>query len=270
VQFGAIVFAPLGVGCEAGGLGACQTASARLLSAETSNMMLELTPGINVPRLVPLTDRALIIPNLDKGAATSQQGTAVSSAEALTGKSTSGSVGQASLVSALLGSQSYQIMVWGVWSGGVPGDDLHTPYPFAQTGREAVVGSNSGTILYRDSQGSSQIPSAGHVEFSLRSAEVSMNQGGVSVTGAVQSGTLGVDFSQATYTTQLSLSHPSLPTVASLAANGNIRSDGLLVYSSSPTGTVVGTLSRNTLEAGYQFRLPTASGDLIGTTLWSR
>lgn len=287
VQFGAIVLAPLGESCRAATFGPCQGAAARVLTADMRNMMLELTSKMSVPQLVPLTERTLMITPPDQGASAGQAKPLPVQVSAA--PETNMVVQQRALIS-LLGSApqpvvapvaapaapvvpvvpvTYQ-MAWGVWAGGVAGSDINSPYLLAAQGREAVVGTGSGGILYRDRVGPNLMPVAGRADFILRQSQVSMLQGGMPVAGTVQSGSLGVDFVTASYTTQLSLLHPALAGPALLSASGGLRDDGLLRASSSPTGFVVGTLSRDTSEAGYQFSLPTVAGTLNGNTLWAR
>jgi hypothetical protein len=283
VQFGAIVLAPLGDACQAGTFGPCQISAARVLSADMRNMMLELTSRMSVPQLVPLTDRTMMIPPPDQGASAGQAKPL--SVQAADAPATSLATQQRALTN-LLGSApqpavipvtsavpvipvTYQ-MAWGVWAGGVAGSDINSPYLLAAQGREGIVGTGSGGILFRNRLGPNLMPLTGRADFMLRQAQVSMLQGGIPVAGTVQNGLLGVDFSLASYTTQLTLLHPALAGPVRLTASGGLRDDGLLMGVVSPTGSVVGTLSRDTREAGYQFSLPTTAGVLNGTTLWAR
>ena len=55
VHSGAVIAAPIGAGCQAEALGPCDTAAARLLSAEMGNLMLELQRQQSTPRMVPLS-----------------------------------------------------------------------------------------------------------------------------------------------------------------------------------------------------------------------
>jgi len=291
VQSGAIVLAPLGGACQAATFGPCQGSAARVLTADMRNMMLELTSKMSVPQLVPLIERSMIIPSLDQSNSEGQ----AKPLPVPAAPETAMTVQQRGLAS-LIGGQpvaapvavtvapvvpavpitvapvvpiTYQ-MAWGVWMGGVAGSDINSPYLLAAQGREAIVGGGAGGILYRDKIGPNLMPVTGRADFILRQSQVSMLQAGMPVAGTVQSGSLGVDFVTASYTTQLSLLHPAITGSALLSVSGGLRDDGLLMPSSSPTGFVAGTLSRDTREAGYLFSLPTAAGALNGTTLWAR
>jgi len=269
VQFGAVVFAPLGEGCQTASLGPCQTAVARVLSADMRNMMLEYRSGMSEPQLLPLSEKMQqLIP---------AQSATPGSGEARQGNQSPqdplpGSVQAQTVLNGIAVPQPpnphYQ-MVWGRWAGGIPGNDLGQPFLTALQGRDTTVG-NWVSGLFRDS-GNVVMPPGGQAQFSLRMGEVSLQQGGVARAGQIQGGVLGVDFAKLTFNTRLILSHPALQQAATLTAAGGLRDDGIfLSYPAWSNGRVAGALSRDTREAGYLFDLPTASGPLTGTTLWIR
>lgn len=286
VASGAIVLAPFGSGCQSNALGPCQTASARVLSADMHNMMLQLMPGMSVPQLVPLTDRTLLLPS-DAASIGQGKSVAIRSAETPSANPSAQQNTLTNLARAIPALAAppvppvpapplppappvhYQL-VWGIFGGGTPGSDIAGQYLTAAQGREAIVGWGANGTLFRDLVGPTRIPATGLANFSLRQAQVSLTQGGVPVAGTVQGGQLGINFATATYATQLNLLHPALAGGALLNAAGYVRDDGLLQPSITPGGSVVGTLSRDTREAGYQFSLPTTVGTLNGTTLWVR
>ena len=280
VASGAIVLAPLGAGCQENTLGACQTAAARLLTAEMRNMMLEFTRGMAEPRLVPLSDKLQI---------TAPQAAAESFVRAqLHAQNTADAPGQIPVdvgwqkqtLDSLAAQQPpdaavppapvYYQMVWGHWSWNKQGSDFGIPFMEAAQGREVTVG-NSMSGLFRDNSGPVMLPQSGSAVFTLRMSEVSLPQTGGALAGQVQNGTLGVDFNVKKFDTQLNIQHPSLTGAVALNATGTLRDDGMLYsIASASNGSVAGSLSRDGAEAGYLFNLPTAAGTLSGTTLWNK
>lgn len=289
VASGAIVLAPLGAGCQENTLGACQTAAARVLTAEMSNMMLEFTRGMVEPRLVPLSDKLQSIASPPvKGDAAKLQ----SQSPAEPSGATPLDVAQQNTLDSLTAQQPpapapvvvaapapapapapavpvHHQMVWGHWAGGIAGDELGSPFVEAAQGREAIVGTG-GNILFRDNAAAISLPRNGRADFTLRMAQVSLPQAGGAIAGLVQNGTLGVDFNVNRYDTRLDIQHPSLAAPVALIASGGLRDDGLLMPTNSATGRVAGSLSRDATEAGYLFELSTTAGTLVGTTLWNR
>lgn len=282
VASGAIVLAPFGAGCQESALGACQTESARVLTAEMRDMMLELNRGMAEPRLVPLSNKLQINDPQATGSAPKMQTSTQAPADTSTQATVDTRWQKQTLanIDAQLSPQSqlppppaatpvnYQ-MVWGNWTAGTPGNDLNLPYKTASQGREATVG-NSMAGLFRDTSVPLILPQSGSTEFTLRQAQVSLPQaGGAAVAGQVLNGNLGVDFNAKTFNTQLNIQHPSLPNPVALNAAGTVSNAGILYSTpSGSNGVVAGSLSRNGVEAGYLFNLPTSVGTLSGTTLW--
>lgn len=283
VASGAIVLAPLGAGCQENTLGACQTAAARVLTAEMRNMMLELTRGMTEPRLVPLSDKLQITaPQAAAESFTKPQMHTQAPVDA-SGQASMDAGWQKKTLDSLVVQQpavaptvdvapavlAHYQMVWGRWSwtaqAGEPGV---IPMIEAAQGREVTVGgSTSG--LFRDNNAPIMLPQSGRTEFTLRSAQVTLPQTGGALAGQVQNGTLGVDFNAKRFDTQLNIQHSALTGAVALNASGRLRDDGMLYSTASASnGTVAGSLSRDGAEAGYLFNLPTAAGTLTGTTLW--
>jgi len=280
VQYGAIVLAPLGVGCQAEALGPCGTTVARLLNAEMSNMMLKFVRGTEEPNLVPIGEGLQIFPSPVVSGENNQK-VSLSETPPTAPKSTSGSVSGALLVEAAATQDinstliqptpttpitgHYQ-MVWGRWFTNASSGDLGRTYQEASQGREVTVG-NLTYGLFRENTQPVALPLSGKTQFTLREAQVTLT--GSEVAGLVQNGELGVNFDNKTFNTQLNIQHPSLASVATLDAAGVMSSAGFF-YSVNGVGngSVKGSLSRNGTEAGYVFQLPTASGTIDGTTLW--
>jgi hypothetical protein len=85
---------------------------------------------------------------------------------------------------------------------------------------------------------------------------------------AVDGGTLSVDFSRATFATQLNVSHPAIG-AQSLQANGVVQRNGMMVHQGG-NAFVAGALSLDGKEAGYFFEKPFSAGNLTGITVWGR
>ena len=284
VAIGAIVLAPFGDGCLSGALGVCQTAGARLLTAEMSNMMLQMTRGMTEPQLVPLNNKLKTsdpqaavgnpIWSQMSGQASDNTVDIILSDTALQKKMQDSlaalpatPVGQPNITPPPVSSTHYQL-VWGSWGSGTPGNDLNLPFQDAVKDREVTVG-NGMNGLFRDNSGPLALPQSGRTEFVLRSASVSMPTAAGEMAGQVQRGTLGVDFNTQKFDTRLDITHSQLPGPVALVATGTINSNGILLYTpSGSNGFVAGALSRNGSEAGYLFSLRNPAGTLSGTTLW--
>ena len=84
----------------------------------------------------------------------------------------------------------------------------------------------------------------------------------------VNDGSLFVDFSHATFSTQLNLANPTLGS-DKVVAVGTIKTNGVLVTTTS-NATIDGALTLDGKEAGYSFYKTLNSGLLRGVTLWGR
>ena len=270
VASGAIVLAPLGGDCHASSLGACQIKSARVLTAETQNMMLEFSRGMTEPRLVPLIDQL----KMSAPQALDSQTKLQPAAQAVPGAAGQDAAEVASQKKTLDNLTAIQTaaaipvhyeMVWGRWSWATQANDLGIPIGQAAQGREATIGTGT-SGLYRDT-GPMMLPQSGQTQFNLRASQVSLQNSTGQVQGQVLNGTLGVDFNASTFNTTLNMTAPGV--TAALSAAGSVRNDGIMVSAASASnGSVLGSLSRSGAEAGYQFALPTAAGQLSGSTLW--
>lgn len=276
VAAGAIVLAPLGAGCQANTLGVCQTASARVLTAEMRDMMLEFTRGTTEPRLVPLSDKLQI--TAPQAAAAGSFGKAQAQQQAHTTAEMPGhgqidAGWQQETLEILAQAEAQPVhyqMAWGRWTWNTQADPLSVPFTEAAQGREVTVGSNEAG-LFRDNGIPLLLPQNGQAEFTLRMAEVSLQQAGGATEGQVLGGVLGVNFNQKSFNTRLDIQHPALADAVALNANGVVRNNGVLQsINLASNGQVTGSLSRDGTEAGYLFNLPTAAGTLNGTTLWIR
>lgn len=275
VAAGAIVLAPLSAGCQENTLGSCQTAAARVLTAEMRDMMLEITRGMAEPRLVPLSDKLKITGPQAAGSLTKQQLHAQPPAEssgqvAVDANWQKSTLDRLATVVTVPDVPIHYQMVWGRWLWNTQESGIDIPYMEAVQGREVTVG-NSMSGLFRDNNAPILLPRNGRTEFTLRQAQVLLPQTTGAIAGQVQNGTLGVDFNVNRFNTQLNILHPSLTGAVALNATGILHDDGILRSTASGSnGFVAGSLSRDGAEAGYLFNLPTVAGTLSGTTLWAK
>jgi hypothetical protein len=94
----------------------------------------------------------------------------------------------------------------------------------------------------------------------------------------VQSGTLGVDFGNKTFNTNLNLSAQGTG-VQSFSQSGTLNPSTGIFLSNSPAGAasagnVAGAITFDARQAGFLFRAPVTtgigSGTFSGATLWGR
>jgi hypothetical protein len=122
----------------------------------------------------------------------------------------------------------------------------------------------------------------GSANFSLLNSNAYFLDVGNNISSAsVNSGQLGINFSNQTFSTNLSLSSAATPASSqALQASGKINlnsgiflsapASGALAGSQSGAAAVAGAVSLDTKQAGYIFTLPTSSGQFRGATLWGR
>jgi len=301
VHSGAVVAAPLGAGCQAEGLGPCDTAAARLLSADMGNLMLELQRQQGTPRLVPLAGQplpekptageraaapvdggtrtpgrqqepvgeALAVQNVTAGAET----IAAVVQPPTSGKSDSGSrpaekpTGEAPVKP----PAPPATLAWGHWAYAqkIAGDTLSVTQAEAREGREVTLG-NDYWGLYRPVSEVKLLPTdLGRAEFTLRDAEVFLVGKSSSSAGSVKDGWLGVDFATRQFATRLDVHHDNIGD-RQLAVQGDVRKDGLFVAQQGDL-RVAGALTMDGQEAGYAFTQNLGTlGVLTGITRWYR
>lgn len=287
VNQGAIVMAPFGEGCVQQGFGPCGSASARLLSADMGNVLVEFRNNLAQPELRPFngvrasevmvagTD-ARTVP--DAGPVRDSKAVARGGDEVLTSALVQDVVRKATDASFSLAAGSSPIvtepaqpaqLAWGRWGGAIDSTDFAMARTLAREGRAATVGDNE-FILYRIEQGPATLPQGvGNVGFALDQAHAHFTSAAGQVqAAAVQNGALSIDFASRLFNTSLNLTSAATGAVG-LQANGSIRDDGLFV--SRTAGQVVsGATALDGKSAGYLFEKAAAGGTLSGITLWSR
>ncbi len=285
VYTGAVLLTPLAGGCQAT-LGPCLNGGEKLLSEDMKGQMLELNRQHASAQLVPA-----------EGLAQNRKTIVASSEGARTGKTLNadatsyGDIGaDKAMVSELRAAAATAIaanlpphtgqMVWGRWSVPMEGDSFSQTFEAARLNRESTVG-NGAYGLFREAPveaaaGASGIATAspaqteGVASFRLTSSAAShLPEGALKALPArVDSGSLSVDFSRATFATQLSVSGATLG-AESVRASGVVMSSGVL-QSRTGDAFVAGALSNDRKEAGYFFEKAVPSGSLGGITLWGR
>jgi hypothetical protein len=277
VNSGAIVLAPFGNGCEAGGLGACDTSSARALAAGAGGAYIEYHAGARAPEIKKSAVPALTPAAPDEPAAARRRDAAVVPGEApsaaLAGNPASVDTAARALAETVAAEVSLPPppppeVVWGRWSELAAA----SPTVSSQVGRGyAPVFSNPAFgLLAREPL--SGMPTFGTVGFGLSGAEAEVRTAAGGVTPAtVSDGTLTIDFGGRQFETRLSVSAPGLED--RLSAAGRVTPQGSFVSDASRSsmqvlGVLAGPQAR---DAGYLFERALGDGStLFGATAWRR
>ena len=288
VNQGAIVMAPFGQNCLPQTFGPCGSPSARLLSADMGNMLVEFKSTQLQPEVKALAE--LKVPETRVVSARSRAGSDLTESQAvvqLAARSLADEAATSVLVqdsvrnAVVVGSvnpdgqpsggpgQPAQI-VWGRWA-----DNTVFPSDFSQLrvdasqGREPTVG-NKDFILYRTDTGNGKLaPDLGNVNFALRQAHAKFESAaGLTQQAAVQSGSLAINFGTKQFNTALALTSAATGNV-SLQASGFLRDDG--IFNQRITNqSLAGAAALDGKSAGYFFEKAAAGGTLSGITLWAR
>lgn len=291
VNQGAIVMAPFGDGCAQQGLGPCGSSTARLLSADMGNVLVEFRNNLAQPELRPFNGvrasetmlaGADTRPAAEASPTRETKAAARSGDEVLTAALVQGVVRNATDVlistgpvtppATLLPTASVEPaqLAWGRWGAAFDASDFALPRVDARDGRVATVGDND-FLLYRiESSKAPTLPyGLGNVSFTLDQAHARFTTAAGQVqAAAVQSGALSINFDSRVFGTSLGLS--SLATGAvTLQATGSVRDDGVFV-SRTANGAIAGATALDGKSAGYLFEKAAAGGTLSGITLWSR
>ncbi len=276
VHQGAIVMAPFGEGCSPQALGPCGSPTARLLSADMGNMLVEFRSTLAQPELKPFN--GVKPPDTLLAAADPQPAAdAASAREAAKPAARPSSVEDVS--SALMQEMVRKAgdvppgpaqLAWGRWGAGPLGaSDFSVPRGDARAGRVVTVGDND-FILYRTDNGTTSLPvGLGNVSFALQQAHAQFTSHAQDVQAAsVEGGSLSINFSSRQFSTALSLSSAATGKVG-LEASGFVRDDGMF-NARSATQAVAGASALDGKSVGYLFQKATAGGTLSGMTLWGR
>jgi hypothetical protein len=290
VYAGAIVLSPLTAGCAAT-LGPCRSGSEKLLSDDMKGQMLELSGRQASPQLVPLVDLLAhkrrvapatetatidkaVIPEASRHEITSDKVvvTEARSAEVVTGGGPSGGLPTVPPVATVPPPVVTQ-MVWGRWDWTVTsaGDTFSRTFEeAARNGRIGTVG-NGAYGLYRVAPDDNAPLQTNEASANFRlaggSAQLFMPKSAPEDV-RVDGGSLSIDFSRATFATQLNLSNPTIGT-NTVQAEGIVKPNGVMLGQGG-NAYVAGALSLDAKEAGYFFEKAFSAGTLSGITLWGR
>jgi hypothetical protein len=271
VYTGAIILSPLTAGCMAT-LGPCKSGRETLLSDQMKGQMIELGRQQTSPQLVPLVDllaqNRRSVPVADASRSTDPRQEIASDKALVNEARTAGVVpGTSSPLPPALSQ-----LAWGRWqTASIAGDTLSRTFEEAtQNGRFGTVG-NENYGLYRPAGNANALlqttETAANFRLAGGAAQLARPQGITEVVN-VNSGSLAVDFSRATFATQVNVSNPTIG-ANTLQANGLISPNGIMLGQSG-NAYVAGALSVDGKEAGYLFGKAFSAGNLSGITLWGR
>ena len=171
-------------------------------------------------------------------------------------------------------------LAWGrwMWTGTTEGDISRTFEEATASGRKSTIG-NGAYGLYRAGGDATALLqtnepaatfrlAAGSAQFVPVSGVGQFRASGPAEAAKVEGGSLHVDFSRATFATQLTVSS-RLIGYDGLQADGVVKPNGYL-QAQGGNAYVAGALSLDGKEAGYFFEKAFPAGNLSGITLWGR
>lgn len=259
VSEGAVVVAPFGQHCAAGGLGACIGEQARELSADMGRALIyrsQTSEAVYQP--LPQHDDSYKLHRLSQ-----QMQENAANADTLS---------NSRATTDPLSMTQEQRMIWGRWANTpVRGDTLTQPFLEAMQHNEVTVGDGY-YFLFREPNAANLLGAlSGSVDFMLTGSSAYYRTPGNEIMAAsVQGGTLGIDFDQNRYTTRLSLTAESLGEQAFAMAGNLDPKTGLFLGQGDNASTLAGALTLDGKTAGYLFKQPVGNGALEGATLWGR
>jgi len=299
VNQGAIVLSPFDAQCRMDALGPCSTRFSRELNAATKGMAITYSMSMPSPQLLPtgqLKGSELLNLVTPLGAVGSNAG-ALSSVGSVGSSATQDNANNrvqqnrvdakayAGLGDILVNTSAQDSLAWGRWGSQNIQDHLTVPFVNALQGRSVTVGDGY-YFLFRNESNVPNLLSIqqGSANFSLLNSNAYFLDVGNNISSAsVNSGQLGINFSNQTFSTNLSLSSAATPASSqALQASGKINLNSGIFLSAPASGAlagsqpgaaaaaVAGAVSLDTKQAGYIFTLPTSNGQFRGATLWGR
>ena len=168
-------------------------------------------------------------------------------------------------------------LIWGRWARDpIANDSLTVPFLEAMRGNEVTVGDGY-YFLFREPSNINLLPSlTTKVDFGLKSSSAYYRNAANEMQPAtVQSGTLGFDFANKTFNTNLNLSAQgtglqSFSQSGTLNAGTGIFLSNSTAVGNSNAGSVAGAMTLDARQAGFLFRAPIGPGTFSGATLWGR
>ncbi|QFY88987.2 FecR domain-containing protein [Magnetovirga frankeli] len=275
VTQGAIVMAPFSAACSPNALTSCDGVQ---LKAD-SQQMLEYSRRHNQPQLRPVEDAELrqLLQDEDQVKEGQQDRGASDTANAdLKNESLAKDIIQETALSQppAQNPSAEQLqqrkLVWGRWGGGAtPEQPLALSYKEAREGRRIVTGDTRYGLYRQEAEGETLDAQLGRVNFRLEAAQANLSQGREPLQPVrVESGRLGVDFTNRVFDTQLNMNSASTGPI-SLQANGQVDAQGRFSAQSAEQG-LKGAVSLDGSEAAYLFDKQVPQGMVSGLTLWGR
>ncbi len=300
VSRGAVAVTPLGSGCSSGTLGPCTTGSTRELNASLSHAYLEVSARSVAPVLVrpeqdphggthqnpvnrPDEPRAEVKPEvkIDEAKDTANQVVAELLAGGLGGAAPAPAPAPATPMPPAPAPAPVPIetqppppppapqYVWGRWSTYAKGSGSPAMAELLAAGNREILYGNSVFGLLRNGALPSDIPTQGTFSFELANSEAYTLAKGQLTPAQVTGGTFGVNFSQRTFNTTLSVTHAQ--GVEQLNAAGKVQFQGLMQSDSSQSNmNLSGAVAASGKEAAYIFDKQLSSGGLLGAVRWVR
>ena len=292
VYQGAVVVSPFGGSCAVDGAGPCANGTSKVLADAAGAMMVEVNRRDSAPQMVALAGSNLGHGSNDArnssrfaadDAARRDEGVAASgvrsdtitlarAASIVTSEAEALAAGVPAMVASTAFKDSPASMAWGRWSWMQPqeGDKLTvSALDLFEKGLTATV-SNQYAVLLRPNDGASLTSDLGRVSLGLTDGMVTLQQGQSVSPGQLTGGRLSLNFTNWTFATQLTMTHPAVASAVNLSGGGVIRNDGLFVGRESGGGNIAGAVNGKATEAGYLFDKSIAEGQLSGITLWRR
>lgn len=274
VYSGAVLMAPLAGGCQAT-LGPCLNGGEKLLSEDMKGQMLEMSRQHASAQLVPTEAQAVgrTRPAMLASVDTQRSGKALAadSHGDTTADKTAMSESRGANVAALVQPHASQL-VWGRFAQPWEGDQFSKSFEEARQSRESTIGNGVYGLFREPAAMAAAAQTEGSANFRLTAGVASLRPEGLPVAMAqavyVDGGTLGVDFTRATFATTLRLSSPVLG-AQSVQSQGVVLPGGIF-QSRGGDAFVAGAFSNDRREAGYFFEKTLPAGGLTGITLWGR
>jgi hypothetical protein len=308
VNQGAIVMAPFGEGCQAQALGPCGSSSARILSADMGQLLVEFRAQFSQPEIKPLQGGVFVASSAEgNGAHTGTPlGRAAGTAPVIGRSETEGlpttALAEGAVQAALDGRVASvrppevpvivtpppsplpvpvpvplpvvptepSVLQWGRWATAAAAQgDFSVLRGEAGEGRSVTVG-NADYLLYRIENASGALaPGLGSYQFSLDRGFAQYNLSGQLSAAAVEQGKLSIDFGAARFATDLRVTN-ALTGAVNISGSGFIRSDGIFSDRAVDGQAIAGATALDGKSAGYFFEKAVGAGTLSGITLWSR
>jgi len=291
VNQGTIVLAPFDAQCRMDAFGPCATRFSKELNAATKGMAITYSMSMQYPQLLPTGQLkgSELLNLLSPLGATATTAVAQENANTHVQQNRVDAKAYSGLNEILVNASSQGSLAWGRWGSLNIQDNLTVPFINALQGRSVTVGDGY-YFLFRNELNVPNLLSIqqGVANFSLLNSNAYFLDNGNNTSSTnVSSGQLGINFSNQTFTTSLSLGAvPAAPSSSSVGTSGpsqTLQSSGKInlnsgVFLSSPgsgvsassSPTVAGAVSLDTKQAGYIFTVPSVGGQFKGATLWGR